>query len=239
VRQSCVRRFGSVAVVLIVAAFVFVARSADSQTIGSEPPASASPAAKYMFYLHGTWVEKKGQDTPHPRYYVTYEYDQILKTLAAKGFVVIGESRAKGTNSTDYGKKVAEQAKSLVGRGVPPGNITIAGHSKGAIITMAAANVLKNPKVNYGIFGGCLSADGKFGRAYKKFIATLDDRVMGRFLSLVDKEDDVAGSCTDTFRRFGEDNVTEQIFDTGDGHGLFYQPKDIWIAPLVAFAMGK
>ena len=50
---------------------------------------------------------------------------------------------------------------------------------------------------------------------------------MGRFLSLVDKEDDVAGSCTDTFRRFGEDNVTEQIFDTGDGHGLFYQPKDI------------
>jgi hypothetical protein len=192
-----------------------------------------------MFYLHGTWVEKRGQDTPHPRYGVAYEYDRILEVLAAKGFAVVGESRPEDTDSIDYGKKVAEQAKGLIGQGVPPGNITIAGHSKGAIITMVAANELKNPKVNYGIFGGCLSADGKFGRAYKKFLPKLDDRVMGRFLSLVDKDDDVAESCAGTFRRFGEDNVTEQIFDTGDGHALFYSAEDIWIDPFVAFAMGE
>jgi hypothetical protein len=153
--------------------------------------------------------------------------------------VVIGEDRPEGTDSTDYGERVAEQVKGLIGKGVPPGNITIAGHSKGAIITMVAANVLKNPKVNYGIFGGCLSADGKFGRAYNIFITGLDNRVRGRFLSLVDKDDDVAGSCVDTFRRFGEDNATEQILDTGKSHYLFYQPEDIWIDPLVAFAMGK
>ena len=75
----------------------------------------------------------------------------------------------------------------------PSCNITIAGHSKGAIITMVAACVLKNPKVKYGIFAGCFSPDGKFRQACKKFTAKLDDRVMGRFLSLVDRDDVVAG----------------------------------------------
>ncbi|MDP6390017.1 MAG: hypothetical protein QF654_09010 [Alphaproteobacteria bacterium] len=52
-------RLGSVLFVVFAVALVFVVGSADSQTIGSEPPASAAPDAKYMFYLHGKWLERK------------------------------------------------------------------------------------------------------------------------------------------------------------------------------------
>jgi len=228
-------RAGAWALVLFVVGF---AAAAMGQTVATEPPAEPATDARYIFYLHGTWVEKRGQDTPHPRYGVAYDYDGILETLAGKGFVVIGESRPEDSDSTDYGENVAAAVESLIQKGVPPENITVAGHSKGAIITMVAARALANPMINYGIFGGCLSADEKFGRAYEKFMRGFENPVPGRFLSLVDVDDDVAESCAATFARFGAENTHEKILDTGEGHHLFYAPTPVWIDPLVAFAKG-
>ena len=81
-------------------------------------PARVDAKASYLFYLHGRIIENKGIRPTDPRYGV-YEYEEILNTLAAKGFTVISEARAKDTDVNQYATKVVHQINSLVNAGVP------------------------------------------------------------------------------------------------------------------------
>ena len=58
-------------------------------------PQQIDPQAHYLFYLHGRIVEE-GRRPTSPQFGV-YEYDKILETFRARGFVVISEQRPKGT----------------------------------------------------------------------------------------------------------------------------------------------
>nr|AIA12719.1 Unknown Function [uncultured bacterium] len=84
--------------------------------IWREIPSQIDTSARYLFYLHGMIVENFGIRPTSPEHGV-YEYEQILDTLAGKGFVVISEPRPKGTVATEYAAKVAGQINRLISAG--------------------------------------------------------------------------------------------------------------------------
>ena len=73
-------------------------------------PATVETKASYLFYLHGRIIETQDIRPTDPKYGV-YEYEEILKTLAAQGFAVISEARAKDTDVNQYATKVVQQRR--------------------------------------------------------------------------------------------------------------------------------
>ncbi len=117
-------------------------------------PSTVDIKASYLFYLHGRIIETQGLRPTDPRYGV-YEYEEILRTLAAKGFAVISEARAKDTDVNQYATKVGQQINTLINAGVPPSQVTVLGASKGAVITMRVSTLLRNKDVNFVIMSNC------------------------------------------------------------------------------------
>src|SRR5436190_2181646 len=105
-------------------------------------PATVDPGAKYLFYMHGLAIERGGRRAE------SYNYSGILKELANRGFVVIGEERS-AVRSDVYAEKVGAQVKRLLAAGVPAKNITVAGHSKGGMISMLVMTTLAEPDIAY------------------------------------------------------------------------------------------
>ena len=225
---------GFPAVLLFLAAFFAPAGAARAGESFEDVPAAIDSQAKYLFYMHGKIVEDEGRYAFHP-VYGPYQYDDIVKALAARGFVVISEVRdyvAKGA----YARKVAGQVKKLIAAGVAPANITVIGHSKGGFITMLAAAGLGNRNLNFVNMAGCGKGSG-FGKGFRKFVARDASRLQGRILSLYDSSDQIAGSCRRAFEKAaGNVESKEIVFDTGEGHGLFYGPEKIWIDEVVKWA---
>jgi len=62
-----------------------------------------------------------------------YRYNDILRELFSKGFVVIRETK-NFANSYEYADKVVSQFNKILSAGVIPKNITSASHSKGGLI---------------------------------------------------------------------------------------------------------
>jgi hypothetical protein len=189
-------------------------------------PAEIDPDARYLFYLHGAIIERAGERPTHPEFGV-YEYQRILEVLAERDFVVISEARAAGTDVMDYAATVADQVRGLLDAGVPPGNVTVVGFSKGGGIAVTASSILANDDVNFVFMGTC----GPW----------LNDRPEivphGRMLSLHELSDDMVGSCETLFARSTGASVDEEIaLDLGGGHGAFYRPRPGWIDPVVAWA---
>lgn len=217
-------RFGLIAA-------VFVAMSPFGVYAGEvldAPPATADVSAKYLFYMHGRYIERRGADGD-------YKYEAILNALADKGLVVIGEIRGD-TNPRAYPGKIAGQVKSLLNAGVPAGNVTIAGHSKGGFMSMLTASRLRNKAVKYGVLAGCAVEGSKFRRSYMKFSGRRASGMRGRFLVAWDADDDVARECDLVMRKAGVEYRNLE-FKTGRGHQLFYAPEAIWIEPLAKFAL--
>jgi hypothetical protein len=102
-----------------------VCASAMAGTVARDVPDAIDANAKYLCYMHGLAIGQGGQRAR------SYEYSAILKALAERGFVVIGEEHSRVTNDV-YAKQVASQVRRLLAAGVPAQNITVAGHSKGA-----------------------------------------------------------------------------------------------------------
>lgn len=195
-------------------------------TIWREIPGKVDPGAKYLFYLHGMIVENEGIRPTSPRYGV-YEYEQILDTLASKGFIVISEARPRGTIATAYAAKIAGQIKALLNAGVSPRNITVVGASRGGAIAIAASSQLRNRDLNFVIMAACGDSD-----IYKTFHADL----WGNVLSIYDYKDTV-GPCEQFFAKATGLNRHRQIeVKLGVGHGLLYRPLKEWVDPVVEWA---
>jgi len=111
-------------------------------TITSGVPDTVDPQADYLLYLHGRIIETQGRRPTHPTFGV-YEYDAILEDFARRGFQVLSEARPADTRTADYAEKVAAQVRRLVEAGVAPEHITVAGFSKGGMITIATSSVLR------------------------------------------------------------------------------------------------
>ena len=201
-----------------------------SGRILADVPERVDPKARYLFYLHGLIVENEGVRPTSPRFGV-YEYGEILEEFKSRGFVVIGEARPKGTDPLEYGAKVAAQVRTLLGAGVPPGHVTVAGASRGGAIAMVASTLLKNRRVRFAVMASC----GDF-EVYKKFKVDL----WGEVLSVYDFKDDVAGTCADFFKRSGGiSRRKEVVVRLGLGHGILYRPLKEWVEPVSAWASGE
>ncbi len=189
-------------------------------------PAAVNPSVQYLFYHHNYYVETKGVDGD-------CKYYDILKAFTDKGYTVISEIRPKDVSVIEYGKKAAADVRTLLDAGVPPENITVAGHSKGGVITLQVAAQLQNPKISYAILAGC----GIKGleKGYPDF-----GTLKGNFLSLYAASDKIAGSCGPVFARSREGfSAREIVLDSSSGHQLFFKPADIWVDPVFVWLKQK
>jgi len=195
------------------------------------------PTGKYLFYLHGAIMEKQGKNATSKRYGV-YMYDRIIKHFEDRDLIVIDEVRGK-TNPHKYSSKIVEQIHRLMAAGIPPGNITVSGFSKGGHIALLIASSLRQPDVGFVIMAGC--GKGITARSFNQFLkAKRGARLKGRIYSIYASSDLEAGSCRDAIAQSSGEGLQfrENRVKTGKGHGLFYQPRPEWIDPTAIFARG-
>jgi hypothetical protein len=201
-----------------------------------EIPPTVDPSVRYLFFLHGMIVEKSGPYGEHPQH-GAYDYYGILKAFADLGFRVISEIRPMGTDPSRYADKVARQVETLLTAGVPPEYITVAGFSKGGVITLFVSARLQNPRVNFLVMAGC--GKGLFGHTYTRVLRRTGPSLQGRFLSMYDDSDQAADTCKMAFAMTSGGKTSMEIkLRTGLGHGLFYRPRKDWIEPVVNWING-
>lgn len=194
-----------------------------SSATAAEPvygmPTTINTAASYLFFHHNYYVETKGTDGD-------CKYYEILKAFSDKGYTVISEIRHKDVSVIDYGKKGAADVRKLLAAGVPGEKITVAGHSKGGVITLQVAAQLDNPKIHYAVLAGC-GIKG-LAKGYPDF-----GTLKGNFLSLYASTDNIAGSCGPEFAKARQGfSGKEIVLDSPAGHQLFFKPVDAWLEPL-------
>jgi pimeloyl-ACP methyl ester carboxylesterase len=111
-------------------------------------PSTIDASAKYLFFLHNYYVEKHGPDGD-------CKYYALLNAFADSGFTVISEVRSGKIIPCAYAGTIVDQIRTLLDAGVPPENITVAGHSKGGVIALCVSSKLGNPKVHFVVMAGC------------------------------------------------------------------------------------
>lgn len=196
-----------------------------SSHILQEVPTTPDSAQRYLFYLHGLIIEVAGI-RPKSEEHGYYEYEQILETLAKKGFIVISEAREKGTEVQQYAEKIVTQVNTLLANDVPPANITIVGASKGGIIAAYVSSMLRRQDINYVILAGL----------FEKCLTDENLKLYGNVLSIHDRSDKQSMTPTLYFQRSAGCGKFEKIVLSLDiGHGLIYRPIPEWVEPLVAW----
>ena len=190
----------------------------------TDVPQKVDTKARYLFYLHGYIVEAGNTRPTSPRFGV-YEYQQILETFKAHGFVVISEARKKSPDVEPYAAKVAEQVRQLLKAGVPPKQITVVGASQGSFIAMLASTYVANRSVNFVLIAACAADQG-----FLKLV-----NLHGKVLSIYEKSD-LAQSC-ENYRMdaTGISEWKEVEVNTGLKHGFLYRPMKDWTEPTIAW----
>ena len=210
--------------VAVAGGLLLSAASAGAQkgAILGDVPAQPRAGAQYLIYLHGRIIEEKGP-RPTDERFGTYEYQQILDTLAASGADIIAEQRPLGTDFRAFGAHVADQVRLLLLLGVPAERIAVVGFSKGGAIAMIASALLEDPGVTFVFLGSC--GDWVKSRA--------DVDVRGRILSIYEASDELGTSCEPLFAQASEPGEHQELrISTGAAHGAFFRPRAEWLAPL-------
>ncbi len=219
------------ACILIGISIATACATAVAGTVEQDVPSAVDPNAKYLFYMHGYAIERGGAEAR------TYHYSGILKDLAQRGFIVIGEERSAVRNDM-YADKVAGQVRKLLAAGVPAKNITVAGHSKGGMIAMLVMAKLADPGIAYVNFAGC-GRPGSGFEGYRHFGEGRAAKARGVLLSAYDRSDRIAGSCKPALDKMTGAVVAERVLDIGGGHELFYTPKAEWLDILQTWAQRR
>ena len=183
-------------------------------------PSTIDTSAKYLFFLHNYYVEKYGPDGD-------CKYYALLNAFTDTGFTVISEVRSGKIIPCAYAEKIVGQIRTLLDAGVPPENITVAGHSKGGVIALCVSSKLGNPKVNFVVMAGC---------EIKPLLEAYPDyrTLKGRFLSIYASSDSVASSCDSAFSPVSEGISSAEIrLESEGGHTLFFKPERIWLNPVI------
>lgn len=194
---------------ILVLALVCFATGAKAGSVYIDVPEHPNPKGYYLFYMHGVWLEEHRLNARHRRHGL-FQYHPILKALANRGFAVISEVRPKGTLITDYAVKVLDQVEQLIKAGVPPSHITVTGFSKGGQMALQAGELNSHPEVNFVVMASCTKSQPPRD-------------LTGRFLSLYDFKDRIAGSCKSV-----SPDMEEIVIKVGWGHGTFYKPLHEW-----------
>ncbi len=195
------------------------------------PPLNPDPGSKFLFYLHGRYLEKNKNTT-------VYQYPRILQAFAESGLTVIGEIRNSAELTPNiYANRIFDQVNQLINRGVSPSNITVAGHSKGGTLTMVASSLVQRDDMRFAVLAGCAST-GKKIMTYYRFVRNRARKMKGKFLIMWDKSDKEFADCNKAMEAAGVAFKNIRLTD-GVGHRLFYQPEPSWIKPLIKFALGE
>ncbi len=166
----------------------------------------------HLFYMHGYRLDGGGGKEGEK-----IGYKKIINKFKNKGYQVVSEIR--GNQSVDeYAEKVSTQVNDLIKSGVNPSDIVVSGFSKGAVISLVSATLIKNKDVRYVALAGCTD---RFDVDYSK--------IQGRILSIYDLGDTKFGSCKDVLSNSDVVSFDEISLDTGRGHKIFKKKKDKWI----------
>jgi len=210
------------AVVLVLAVFSFTSISYAGEEASFGMPSAIDSSAKHIFFLHNYYVEKLGPDG-------ACKYYDILQAFADKGFTVISEMRSGEIVPSEYAKKIVGQVRRLLDAGVPPKNITIAGHSKGGVIVLCIASQLAKPGVGFVVMAGCEIKP--LTQAYPDFT-----KLKGDFLSVYASSDSIASSCETAFSNAIQGFSSKEVkLESDKGHKLFFQPEAVWLEPVIAW----
>ena len=191
--------------------------------IHQDPPDNPDPTLNYLFYLHGLIVEMAGI-RPKSEEHGYYEYELILAELAQEGFVVISEVREKNTAIRPYAEKIAGQIKTLLDKGVPPGNITLLGASRGGAIGAYVSSILREKQINYVYLAGL----------FEKYLDDEELKLYGHVLSIHDSADTLGITPQLYFARSeGLGKFKAIMLNMEKGHGLLYKPYREWIDPIL------
>ena len=170
------------------------------------------PSDKFIFYLHGSVEESEGE---------TEKYEMAVDEISSGPAQVVSEVRGD-TDPNTYSIGLKKQVNHLLSKGVPAKNITISGYSKGAIIALATAGLIKNPEISYVLLAGC---SDDLNEKYE----VAADKAVGRFLAIYDSEDDRYGSCSGVIKAENGTILEETELDSGKGHKVFRIPKEKFI----------
>ena len=222
------------AAAMLAVAPAVVPNAALAGAVHTDVPAKVDPAKRYLIYLHGAWPETKALSEPHPKRGL-FEYDKIIKGLAARDFEVISQLRREKTNPRRYARTVViPQITALIEKGVPPNRITVAGFSKGGSMVLLLLALAKQPEVNFVNMAGC--GKGRFRAAYDSFIANDAPMMQGKMLSLFDEAETIAGTCSEAAALAPRLKMTEEILKIGKGHGSFYSAHPAWLDRISSWA---
>jgi peptidoglycan/xylan/chitin deacetylase (PgdA/CDA1 family) len=182
---------------------------------------SAAPK-KYLFFFHNRFIESHGPLEEHASY-GRAEYQEILTRFRDDGFIVMSEKRPANTDEKAYAKTVVAQIDSLLGTGVDPTAITIAGTSKGGNIAQYVSFLAKNTKLNF-VF---------IGSSFKDDMDDPDIALYGRILSITEASDTgrIDLSAQARFKRSDLKDFKELILHTNLHHGYVFKALDDWIIP--------
>jgi hypothetical protein len=195
-------------------------------SVGYDLPKHPNKGERFVFYVHGRLIENHGL-RPHDDRLGTYEYLDILKTLASRGLHVISKARPHDTDPHQFARHVSAQIDHLIRAGVPPDHITVIGASKGAVITMLISTVVRNPKIRYVIMSNCNSG----------ILQSYHPDLHGAVLSIYDEKDEYGTTCKPIFDAARSLRRHEEIeTHLGIGHALLYSPRPQWVDPAVAWA---
>jgi hypothetical protein len=212
--------FFSFAVILLAMLMIVFVSAVHANQASYDMPSNIDASAEYLFFLHNYYVEKHGTDGD-------CKYYDLLNSFADNGLIVISEVRSGRIIPCSYAEKIVYQINALLEAGVPAENITVAGHSKGGVITLCVSAKLGNPKVNFVVMAGCEIKP--IAQAYPDY-----KTLKGRFLSIYASSDSVASSCDRVFTAVSEGVSSTEIKLESDGdHRLFFNPEKIWLDPVI------
>ena len=200
---------------------------AHAGVIHTDVPESPEPTKTYLIYLHGRIIENSGPRPTDSRYGL-YDYPAVLEALSSRGAVVISAQRPRGTDTNRYAGVVVSQVEDLIDRGVPPGNIVVAGFSKGGGIATRVSSFLRRPQVRFVLLAACPGGP-----------TAPNIRLTGRVLSVHEASDTLAGSCKPLADQPEQPRSFREIeISTGKLHGAFYMPLPIWVDPVLDWVHG-
>jgi hypothetical protein len=205
--------------------FIFVAAGIVFDDANSQDRGRHSPDETYLFYLHGRIVEDAGPTPTHPRFGL-YDYPAIVEALGSRGATVVSEVRKSATETDQYARKTIENIEKLISEGVSPGQIIVAGFSKGGGIAIQISRLLGRPEVRYVLLAAC-----------SDWISSSPDlHLTGRVFSIYEATDEIGTSCKKLADRgVGVTSFEELRISTGKEHGAFYLPRPAWVAPLLGW----
>lgn len=193
----------------------------------TDVPESPEATKIHVIYLHGRIIENSGPRPTSSRYGL-YDYPAVLEALSSRGAVVISAQRPPRTDVSRYAGVVVSQVEDLIERGVPPGNIVVAGFSKGGAIATRVSSFLRRPQVRFVLLAACPEGP-----------TAPNIRLTGRVLSVYEESDTLAGSCGALATLSEQPGSFDEIgISTGKSHGAFYLPLAAWVDPVLDWVHG-